>query len=238
MCSVSLATCSSIDVDVQQQQGARPVEGFRDARRLLEVHLADRPHDPADLIGEVGGDARDLGEHDLAARAPTSDSRRADTGSAASAPRRARGCCSTSGRRAESAGHDRPELGDRHLVIGQDLQQQRLGLDLDAVDLVDQQHDGIVGRDGLEQRTGEQELVGEDVVVDLAPGVAVLVGLDAQQLLLVVPLVQRLGFVESLVALQANQAGAGESATDLASWVLPVPAGPSTRIGLPSRSAR
>ena len=34
-------------------------------------------------------------------------------------------------------------------------------------------------------------------------------GLDAQQLLLVVPLVERLGLVEALVALQADQPGAG-----------------------------
>ena len=104
---------------------------------------------------------------------------------------------------------DRAQLGDRHLVVGEDLQQQGLGLDLDAVDLVDQQHDRLGGPDRLQQRAGEQELVGEDVVVDLAPRVRVPVGLDAQQLLLVVPLVQRLGLVEALVALQADQAGAG-----------------------------
>ena len=38
------------------------------------------------------------------------------------------------------------ELGDRHLVVGQDLEQQRLGLDLDAVDLVDEQHDRLARR--------------------------------------------------------------------------------------------
>jgi hypothetical protein len=80
---------------------------------------------------------------------------------------------------------------------------------LHAVDLVDQQHDRIVGRDRLEQRAGEEELVGEDVVVDLAPGVGRLVGLDAQELLLVVPLVERLRLVEALVALQADEAGTG-----------------------------
>ena len=39
---------------------------------------------------------------------------------------------------------------------------------------------------------------------------AVLAGLDAQQLLAVVPLVERLGLVEPLVALQADEPGAGE----------------------------
>ena len=38
----------------------------------------------------------------------------------------------------------------------------------------------------------------------------VAVGLDAQQLLLVVPLVQGLALVEALVALQADQPGAGD----------------------------
>ena len=66
-------------------------------------------------------------------------------------------------------GPHRAELGDRHLVVGQDLEQQRLGLDLDPVDLVDQQHHRLVGPDGLEQRAGEQELVGEDVVLELVP---------------------------------------------------------------------
>ena len=107
-------------------------------------------------------------------------------------------------------GLDRAELGDRHLVVGEDLEQQGLGLDLDAVDLVDQQHHRVVGRDGLEQRAGEEELVGEDVGLDGLPGVAVgPLGLDAQQLLLVVPLVERLGLVEALVALEADEAGAG-----------------------------
>ena len=102
-----------------------------------------------------------------------------------------------------------PSSGIADLVLGQDLEQQRLGLDLDAIDLVDQQHHRVVGGDRLEQRTGEQELVAEDVVVDVAPRVAVLVGLDAQQLLLVVPLVERLALVEALVALQTDEPRAG-----------------------------
>ena len=57
---------------------------------------------------------------------------------------------------------------------------------------------------------------------------------DAQQLLGVVPLVQRPGLVDALVALEADQPGAGAWATALASSVLPTPAGPSTSSGLPS----
>jgi hypothetical protein len=52
-------------------------------------------------------------------------------------------------------GGDRAELGDRHLVLGEDLEQQRLGLDLDPVHLVDQEDHRIgPSGDGLEQRTG------------------------------------------------------------------------------------
>ena len=102
---------------------------------------------------------------------------------------------------------DRAELGDRHLEVGEHLEQQRFGLDLDAVDLVDQQHDRLVGTDRLEQRPGEQERLGEDVGLDRLPVALVLaVGLDAQQLLLVVPLVDGLRLVEALVALQADEA--------------------------------
>ena len=108
----------------------------------------------------------------------------------------------------------RAQLGDGHLVVGEDLEQQGLGLHLDAVHLVDQQHDRLVGPDGLEQRPGEQERLGEDVLLDVLPlfaagRLADPLGLDAQQLLLVVPLVEGLGLVEALVALQADQAGAG-----------------------------
>src|SRR5690606_20318367 len=48
------------------------------------------------------------------------------------------------------------------------------------------------------------ELVGEDVVLQLVP-VLVLIGLDPEQLLLVVPLVESLRLVEPLIALQADQ---------------------------------
>ena len=66
-------------------------------------------------------------------------------------------------------GPDRAELGDRHLVLRQHLEQQRLGLELDPVDLVDQQHDGVGRPDGLEQRAGQEELLGEDVLFEVPP---------------------------------------------------------------------
>jgi MoxR-like ATPase len=75
-----------------------------------------------------------------------------------------------------------------------------------AVRELDQEHDRILCGDGLQQGSGEQELVREDVVLDLLPGVSVPpLGLDPQQLLLVVPLEERLGLIQALVALQADE---------------------------------
>ncbi len=68
---------------------------------------------------------------------------------------------------------------------------------------------GRVGSDRFEQRPGKQEVLGEDVVFDLRP-VLVRIGLDPKQLLLVVPLVKRLGFVETFVTLEADQAAIGD----------------------------
>ena len=97
------------------------------------------------------------------------------------------------------------ELGDRELEVAQQLEQHRLELLVGLVDLVDEQDDGLLGGDRRHQRALEQELGAEDVVLDLLPAGALGLGLDAQQLLAVVPLVQRLGLVEALVALQAHE---------------------------------
>jgi hypothetical protein len=116
---------------------------------------------------------------------------------------------------------DHAQLRDRDLEIRQDLEEHRLELLIGLVDLVDQQHDRFGGGDRLQQRPGEQELLGEDVPHHLSgrvlvcecgrgrvcgrPLIQAALGVDAEQLLAVVPLVQRLGLVEALVALQADQ---------------------------------
>ncbi|HEY8304744.1 MAG TPA: MoxR family ATPase, partial [Solirubrobacteraceae bacterium] len=59
--------------------------------------------------------------------------------------------------------------------------------------------------DRAHQGAREQELLAEDVLLDCVPARVRGLGLDAQQLLAVVPLIQRLGLVEALVTLQADQ---------------------------------
>ena len=101
---------------------------------------------------------------------------------------------------------DGAELGNRDLEVGEHLEQQRFGFDLHPVDLVDEQDHGVFGADRFEQRAGQQELLGEDVGLDRFPVALVLtVGLDTQELLLVVPLVEGFRLVEALVTLQSDQ---------------------------------
>ena len=97
---------------------------------------------------------------------------------------------------------DRSELRDRDLEVGEHLEQERLELLVRAVDLVDQEHDRLVGVDRLEQRTPDQELGAEELVLRDRP---LLRRADVEQLARVVPLVDGVGDVEALVALQPDQ---------------------------------
>src|SRR4051794_27593766 len=203
-----------VDVlDAEQHQRAGPVERLGDGRRLLQFELTNRPHDAGDLVGELLADVGHLREHDLLLALEIGV---VDVEVEAAALERLRQFTRVVGR--EEHERDlcrlhRAELGHGHLVVRQHLEQQRLGLDLDAVDLVDQQHDGVFAPNRFEQRTGQQELLTEDVLFDVEPLRALALGdalrLDAQELLLVVPLVQRLGLVESLVALETDEPSTG-----------------------------
>jgi hypothetical protein len=104
---------------------------------------------------------------------------------------------------------DRAKLRNGHRCVGQQLEQEGFELLVGAVDLVDEQHDrkraGVLDR--LEQRplhevvAVEQPALGEVVAAGLGHP-------DRQELAGVVPLVQRLGRVDALIALQPDQRGA------------------------------
>jgi hypothetical protein len=61
-----------------------------------------------------------------------------------------------------AGGADRPELGDRHLEVGEQLQQERLERVVGAVDLVDEQDHRAVLLQGLQQRPAQQVAPGEE----------------------------------------------------------------------------
>ena len=119
------------------------------------------------------------------------------------------------------------------------LEQERLEVVVGAVDLVDQQHGGPRARvlERRQQRPADQVLGAEEPL--LGERLAARLGEpDREQLARVVPLVQRLGGVDPLVALQADQRRVERHASDRAASVLPTPASPSSSSGCGSRRLR
>src|SRR5699024_2226440 len=103
---------------------------------------------------------------------------------------------------------DGAQFRDGHREVAEHLQEQALDLDVGLVHLVHQEHGGLPATDRREQGAGQEELLREDVVARRVPALA-LAGLDAQDLLGVVPLVQGTGLVDALVALQSDEFGLG-----------------------------
>src|SRR5205814_2409142 len=100
------------------------------------------------------------------------------------------------------------QLRHAHLKVAQHLEQELLELGIGLVHLVNQEHLLPCARDRAQERPLEQELAREDVGRHLLPGAALgPVRLDAEELLLVVPLEEGARLVESLVALQADELG-------------------------------
>src|ERR1700719_4178023 len=94
------------------------------------------------------------------------------------------------------AGAQRAEFWDRHLDIGKQLEQEGLELLARLVDFVDQQDDLARRRNGTQQRTLEQVLTRKQMLGNILPVQSLmLVGLESQELLLVVPFVKRARFV-------------------------------------------
>ena len=169
MCSVSFAPAASIVCDAEQHERARPVERLGDRRRLAQLERAQRAHDAGHLVGQLLADAGHLGPHDLALAVEV---RVVDVQVQAAALERLgelAGVVRGEEDHGQLRGAHGAELGDRHLVLREDLEQQRLGLELDAVDLVDEEHHGLGGPDRLEQRPGQQEVLREDVLLELLP---------------------------------------------------------------------
>src|SRR4051794_30675837 len=192
-------------VGAEQQQRARPVDRLGDRRRLLQVELADELDDldelARDALVELGGVQAHDRELVLELRVVQPEVQAAPLERLGELARVVGG----QQHHRTRARLDPPELGDGDLEVREDLQQHGLELLVGLVDLVDEQHDRLLRGDRRHERAGEQELLAEDVVVHVLPAGALALGLDAQQLLAVVPLVERLGLVEALVALQAHQ---------------------------------
>ena len=217
--SVSLTTSWPSSRRLQQHQHARPVDGFADRRQLLQVERADLVDEADHLLAQrlrnAGHPAFDdplfqllLGEADVQMQAAALQ-RVAEIAFAV------RG--QDHGRRRDR--DDGAEFRNRDLEIAEDFQQQRFELGVRLVDFVDQQHaaGGLLQR--LQQRPRLDEFLGEEHVAEIMQLVErrlqrrraaehfaelVLQDLRVQKLLGVFPLVERLGLVQSLIALQAD----------------------------------
>src|SRR2546430_422938 len=194
-------------IGVQGRQRLRPVERLRDAGDLGEPHPAQRLHEPRDLAGEALVERRhlELDDPDLFVEVRIVDPQV----EAASAERVGQLARAVGGEHDVRwvRGLDGPDLRDRHLPIREDLEHEGLQLFVASVDFVDEEDGRLIRlRDRLQQRTAEQEVFREYFALFVGEGPARrLVQLDVQDLLLVVPLVERGRRVETFVALQPDQ---------------------------------
>ena len=144
-------------------------------------------------------------------------------------------------------GHERAYLWHRYLILGEHFEQDRLQGLVRAVHLVDQEHHGIGRTDGFEQRTRGEEALGEEGALLLRDpldrgmqigGVAEQLAdllpqdLGVQELLAVIPLVQSLGVVLALIALQPQQPPPGRRGDGLGQLGLADSGGPLDQQGL------
>ena len=153
---------------VQPDERLRPVDRFGDARRLRQPPAAERLHESPDLARELLARA---GRLELQDPHLFLERRMFDEEIQAPAAQRVADLAAAIGRQdhvRDVLGADRAELGNRHLEVGQDLEQERLEALVGPIDLVDQQ-DGRTAapRDGAQERTLEQVLAAEDERLDV-----------------------------------------------------------------------
>ena len=193
-------------VDAEQVERGQPVDRLGDAGRLLHVALAHARDGRRHLDGQHLGRALHAPPDDLhlAPRVRVLDPvvQAAALDRVVQVARAVRG--EHDDRRMRRA--DRADLRDRHRRVGEQLEQERLEVVVGAVDLVDQQHGRPRPRvlERAQQRPPDQ-VVGAEQVLLAQLGVALVGQPDADQLARIVPLVQRLGGVDPLVALQPHQ---------------------------------
>jgi hypothetical protein len=107
-------------------------------------------------------------------------------------------------------------------MLRKDFEEERLELLVAAVDLIDEQHGLARGADRAQQRALEEKRLTEDLRFALADRLSrAFTELDVQQLLRVIPFVQRRAGVEALVALQAYQLGVENSGEHLGDFSFP-----------------
>ncbi len=211
-------------LDAEDGEGAGPVDGLGDAGGLAQLELAQGADDLDQAHRQRLREPGLLGADDLQLALGAGVVEEEVQAPALEGRGEVAGVVGGEHHVGRVLGAHRADLGDRDLELGEQLEQHGLQRLVGAVHLVDEQHDGLLGGDRLEQRArGEEPLGEEDGVLggDAVHGLVEVDGvlddltdllpqdLGVEQLLAVVPLVERLGLVLALVALQAQQAPAG-----------------------------
>ena len=198
-------------LDVQSDQGGGPVQGFGDARFFPEVLFPERLDKPGGLgrkvPGQVGKPGRKDTDFAVLARvfhvvidAPPPER-------VAQFP----GAVGGQENQRYALGREGAEFGNGDLIIGKDFQEIGLEFLIGAVDLVNEENDGIFRLDGFEQGAAQQIVLLKNVVLALLGGQILALGnLDGQELPLIVPFVNGGGDIETLVALKPDQPPAGD----------------------------
>ena len=192
--------------DAEQHRRIDPVDRLGDARRLLHVDAPQPLHRRGDLLGQLRRRLGDAQAHDArrvlevrvvdpVVEAPALEG----VVQVAGAVRRE----DDDGRHLRAQGADLRH-GDRRLR--EHLEEEGLELLVGAVHLVDQQHGGLRAGmlERLQQRPLDEVLAGEERLLLQARALG-LGHPDAEQLARVVPLVEGLGRIDALEALQPDE---------------------------------
>src|SRR5579885_2707681 len=152
-------------LDVEQRQRLDPVQALADARGLLEVKLAQRLDHIDHLLGQLVADVGDLGLDDPQLLLLVGE---VDVQVQAAALERVghfAGVVGGENHQRQMPGLERPEFRHRDLEVGEQLEQKGFELGVGLVDLVDQQHAGLIAANRTQQRAGQDEAVGEEDLV-------------------------------------------------------------------------
>src|SRR5712692_4440218 len=191
-------------------QGSRPVERLRHSRHLVQLHGAKALDQRGHLSSETFGRLRCAGPHDLDLLLEVGVVDPVVEASALERVVHLAGSVRRDDHERRLLGLDRPDLGDRDLEVGEQLEEKRLELLVGAIDLIDQKHRRrrVVVVDGVQERAAQQELRAEDLPLGGPPVLAFAQQTDVEQLPRIVPLVHGVREVDALVALQADEARA------------------------------
>jgi hypothetical protein len=193
----------------ERHQRRHPVERFGHARNLVEIDVTQLVDQRCDLRGELRRHVRDARLHDreLLLEGGVLDPL-IETATLERVVHLARAVRRQHDERRRRRA-DGAEFGDRHLELGQQLQQIALDLFVRAIDLVDQE-DGrprARGIDRLQQGTLEQEAFGVELCLGGAQRAGGFEDAKLEELPRIVPLIRGLTEVEPFVALQSDQIG-------------------------------